>query len=101
MVAQLEDGVRIEVERRRLDSVTALERKSASREAVEVAEQALQRAQRLCDAGQAACIEVLDAEADLTRLRAEWVQSRIDLRLAASQLRRAIGTLSTPARGTP
>lgn len=93
LVAQLEDGVRIEVERRRLEAATAAERKVASREAVEVAEQSLQRAQRLCDAGQAPCIEVLDAEAELTRLRAEWVQSRIDLRLASTQLRRAVGSL--------
>lgn len=91
LVAQLEDGVRTEVERRRLEAATAAERKVASLEAVQVAEQSLQRAQRLCDAGQAPCIEVLDAEAELTRLRAEWVQSRIDLRLASSQLRRAVG----------
>jgi len=100
-VAQLEDGARTEVERRRLEAATAQERKQASREAVEVAEQSLQRAQRLCDAGQAPCIGVLDAEAELTRLRAEWVQSRIDLRLASSQLRRAVGTLSLTPEGTP
>jgi outer membrane protein TolC len=101
LVAQLEDGVRTEVERRRLEASTAVERRQASREAVDVAEQSLQRAQRLCDAGQAACIGVLDAEAELTRLRSEWVQSRIDLRLAASQLRRAVGTLSLTSEGTP
>jgi outer membrane protein TolC len=100
-IAQLEDGVRTEVERRRLEAATAVERKAASLEAVEVAEQSLQRAQRLCDAGQAPCIGVLDAEAELTALRAEWVQSRIDLRLAASQLRRAIGTLSLTPEGKP
>lgn len=100
-VAQLEDGVRTEVERRRLEAVTAVERRQASREAVDVAEQSLQRAQRLCDEGQAACIGVLDAEAELTRLRSEWVQSRIDLRLAGSQLRRAVGTLSLTPEGTP
>ena len=100
-VAQLEDGVRTEVERRRLEAATAVERKVASLEAVDVADQSLQRAQRLCDAGQAPCIGVLDAEAELTRLRAEWVQSRIDQRLAASQLRRAVGTLSLTPEGKP
>lgn len=94
-VAQLEDLVRTDLERRRREASTAVERKGATREAVEVAEQALQRAQRLCDAGQAPCVFVLDAEAELTRLRAEWVQARLDTRLAHSQLRRATGTLTT------
>lgn len=96
LLALQEDGVRTEVERRRLEALTAAERKVASQEAAQVAEQSLQRAQRLCDAGQAPCIEVLDAEAELTRLRAEWVQSRIDLRLASSQLRRAVGAITIP-----
>jgi outer membrane protein len=100
-VAQLEDGVRTEVERRRLEAQTAVQRKHASLEAVGVAEQSLQRAQRLCDSGHAPCVFVLDAEAELKQLRAEWVQSRIDLRLASSQLRRAIGTLSLTPEGTP
>ena len=100
-VAQLEDAVRTEVERRRLDAATQVQRRQASAEAVEVAEQSLQRAQRLCDAGQVTCLEVLDAEAELTRLRAEWVQSRIELRLASTQLRRAVGTLSLSSEGQP
>ncbi len=100
-VAQLEDAVRTDVERRRREASTAIERTGATREAVEVAEQALQRAQRLCDAGQAPCVFVLDAEAELTRLRADWVQARIDTRVAHSQLRRATGTLSSSPEGTP
>jgi len=98
-VEQLEEAARTEVERRRLDTATAGERRSASAEAVAVAEQALRRAQSLCDAGQASCLGVLDAEAELTRLRAEWVQTRADQRLAAAQLARALGTLCLPDRG--
>jgi outer membrane protein len=93
-VAQQEDGVRTEVERRRLEAATSQEREGATLEAVAVAEQALGRAARLCDAGQAPCIWVLDAEAELTRLRADHVQSRLDSRLASSQLRRSVGALS-------
>ncbi len=100
-VAQLEDAVRSDVERRRLEVTTAAARRSASAEAVDVAAQSLERAQRLCDAGQAPCIGVLDAEAELTALRAEWVQARVDQRLAGSQLRRAIGTLSLTPEGKP
>lgn len=98
-VEQLEDGVRLEVARRRLDLTTAAARVVATREAVDAAEQSLQRAQRQCEAGQLACITVLDAEGELSRLRADLVQARIDQRLSAAQLRRALGTLTT--RGTP
>ncbi len=57
---------------------------------------ALSRAQRLCEAGQAACLGVLDAEADLSRQRAELVSARLDAHLAETALRRAAGTLTLP-----
>lgn len=98
-VEQLEDAVRLEVARRRLDVTTAAARTVATREAVDAADQSFQRAQRQCDEGQLACIIALDAEAELSRLRADLVQARIEQRLSAAQLRRALGTL-TP-RGTP
>ena len=43
-------------------------------------------------------LTVLDAEGELSRLRVDLVQARIDQRLSSAQLRRALGTLE---RGTP
>jgi outer membrane protein TolC len=79
-VEQLEDAVRLEVARRRLDVTTAAARTVATREAVDAADQSFQRAQRQCDEGQLACIIALDAEAELSRLRADLVQARIEQR---------------------
>ncbi|MFZ5440079.1 MAG: TolC family protein [Myxococcota bacterium] len=94
--AQLEEAARIDVARRRVDFDTAASKLEATRAAVDAAALSLQRAQRQCEAGQLACITVLDAEAELSRLQADLVQARIDRRLAVSQLRRATGTLSAP-----
>lgn len=85
----LEEGLGLDQERRQRDLVTARAREGAAREALSSAEQALQRAQRLCEAGQTGCYHVLDAEAERTRLHAEWVDARIDRRLSFAQLRRA------------
>lgn len=97
-VDQLEEAVRLEAARKRLDLTTAAARIVATQQAVDAAEQSLQRAQRQCEAGQLACITVLDAEGELSRLRVDLVQARIDQRLSSAQLRRALGTLE---RGTP
>lgn len=98
-ITQLEDAVRLDVARRRVDVTTAAARTVATNEAVDAAERSLQRAQRQCEAGQLACITVLDAESELSRLRAELVQARIDQHLTQAQLRRALGTPSP--RSTP
>jgi cobalt-zinc-cadmium efflux system outer membrane protein len=100
-VAQLEDLVQTEVGRERTLVALADERVRAAQEAVDVAQQGLKRAQTLCEAGQAACLVVLDAEADLARLRAEWVQARTQRHLAAARLARAAGALTPTAEHAP
>ncbi len=98
-VSILEDVVQTEVGRERTLFGLADERVRAAAEAVDVAQQGLKRAQTLCEAGQSACLVVLDAEADLARLRAEWVQARTQRHLAAARLARAVGALTpTPER---
>lgn len=92
----LAEAAQLELSRRRLERATSAERIAASEAAVGAATSALGRAQRLCDAGQAACLAVLDAEAEVARLEAELVTARLDARLADAALRRAAGTLSLP-----
>lgn len=89
------EGATLDLARRRLEVSTGPARIAAAEEAVASAEAALSRAQRLCEAGQATCLGVLDAESDWARAQAEVVTARLDHRLAQAALARAAGALST------
>lgn len=90
-VDDLADAVRLDVARRRQGVVTARARLEATEIAVSAADLALRRSRELCQAGQAPCTAVLDAERDLTQARADRVQARAEARLAHSRLIAATG----------
>lgn len=92
VLRDLEEKVRVDVERRSAEARTVSMKIEATTLAVRAAEGQLTRAQSLCATGQSSCgTGVLDAELELTRARAEKTKALADARLAHVRLRRATG----------
>lgn len=96
-----DEGAQLELAARRLEAGTMVERIAAAEVAAAAAGEALARAQRLCEAGQAPCLGVLDAQAEAARSEAELVGARLDARLADAALYRAAGALFLPHEDSP
>lgn len=90
-VEALADAVRLEVARRHGELAVEPTRLAAADAAVLAAELSLERAEQLCQSGASSCAIVLDAEAELTRSRADRLKVRADARLTRALLLRAIG----------
>jgi multidrug efflux pump subunit AcrB/outer membrane protein TolC len=88
-VALLEQGALLDLDRQRLELLTASEEHAAALAVVQTAEQALSMATTLFRAGRALSTEVLDREAELASARASQVASRVKRRLALARLRHA------------
>lgn len=85
------DAVQLDVERERVSYATSLAQVAAARQAVTSAERAHAAAQRLFEAGRTPSLDVLDATTELSRARAELVQSLADARLSLVYVQRAVG----------
>lgn len=87
----MEEAVRLDVEQRRREYVTASEQIGAANEGRASAERAFQSARVLFDAGRLTSLDLVDAELELTQARLRRVQALADARVAWARVERAVG----------
>lgn len=90
-IDQVQDAVRLDVERRRREYLSHRERASALRQSVGTAERALERAKILFAEGRITSLDLLDAETELARARSELVQALANARTTWARVERAVG----------
>jgi len=91
---QAQDAIALQVSEARRRALEAEERVSARELAVEQAEEASRLVKRRYENAMATVVELLTAQTQLDRARAELVAARHDLALARAELQRAVGVLS-------
>jgi outer membrane protein TolC len=85
------DAVRLEVAQAYDAFESARAQLEAANVGIEAAEEAYRVRQRQLEAGAVATSDVIDAEAELTRARLEYLESAIGARIAKARLDRAVG----------
>jgi len=93
MMDRMKAGVEFEVRRAYYGLVEARERFKAASGAVEEGEEGLRIIGRRFEAGMTRTIDVLDAEAALTRARTDRVQALYDYNVAVAALKLAVGRM--------
>lgn len=91
---QAEDGVSYQVGDARRKALEAEERIAARQSALEQATEAQRLVQKRYENGVATLIELLSAQAQLDKARADLVAARYDLAVNRAELKRAVGVLS-------
>lgn len=91
---QAEDGIALQVAEARRRALEAEERLAARELAVEQAEEASRIVKRRYENAMATVVELLTAQTQLDRARAEAVTARHDLALRRAELARAVGVLN-------
>lgn len=91
---QAEDGIALQVAEARRRALEAEERLAARELAAEQAEEASRIVKRRYENAMATVVELLTAQAELDRSRAEVVAARHDLALRRAELARAVGVLN-------
>ncbi len=91
---QAEDGIALQVAEARRRALEAEERLAARELAVEQAEEASRIVKRRYENAMATVVELLTAQTQLDRARAEVVAARHDLALRRAELARAVGVLN-------
>ena len=93
-IAEYEDelqGVKLEVWKRYSDLLQAEESVKAAEDFLNSARESLQAAEEQYKLGQASIIELIDAQTTMTRARNRKVSAGLNLYIALSRLRRAVG----------
>lgn len=90
-VDETRDAVRLDIERQRQEYLTAAEKITAARQALNSSERAYDAARILFDVGRAQSLDLLDAATELTRARSDLVQSLADARIAWALVQKAAG----------
>ncbi len=89
--ASLAQAIELQVVAARQDVTLAAQALATSAEGLAAAEEGYRVRQELLVADRATAVEVIDAEADLTRARFAAIDARIDLRIALTRLDHATG----------
>ncbi len=90
-VDETRDAVRLDIERQRQEYLTAAEKITAARQALNSSERAYDAARILFDVGRAQSLDLLDAATELTRARSDLVQALADARIAWALVQKAAG----------
>jgi outer membrane protein TolC len=90
-IEALSDGVRLEVTQAYETHASASAQLEAATAGIAAAEESYRVRQQQLAAGAAATSEVIDAEAELSRARLQYLDAQIDVRIARARLLRAIG----------
>ncbi len=94
---QAEDGIALQVADARRRALEAEERVSARELAVRQAEEAQRLVRRRYENGMATVVELLTAQTQLDRARADLVAARHELAVQRAELQRAVGVLTAEA----
>ncbi len=93
---ELENGIELDVRQAYLGVKEALKRLESAEKALKSAEESFRLAKLRFREGLGTTVEVLDAEAALTRARATKAQALYDLEISLSNLARAMGSIELP-----
>ncbi|MGQ9685912.1 MAG: TolC family protein, partial [Thiobacillaceae bacterium] len=91
---QAQDGIALEVAEARRRALEAEERVGARELAVEQAEEAQRLVRRRYENAMATVVELLTAQVQLDRARADLVAARHELTVQRAELQRAVGVLT-------
>jgi outer membrane protein TolC len=90
-VAALEDGVRLEVTQAHADLVASRSAYDAATVGLAAAEESYRVRREQLEAGVAVTNDLIDADAEVTRARLDALDALIEMRIASTRLRRALG----------